>query len=387
MRTPSLFSRRTGQSVLRMLWHRWHRHLSRPRLHALRGIYTLRLRAVLHLRHVAARVSSARQARLYVDGKRAFARIERLLHRARHTVLIQMFIWKDDATGRRIAAALVAAADRGVQVEITKETTGDVFEMDQNLLGTNTAGGIWERFWQHPSITVTAANNNDHAKTYVIDGHTLLLGGMNIGDEYAECWHDFLVELKGESFVRQYLNPSPWTLKQEPVRIVVNRPDCLAIRPALEWILSSAKKSLVVEHAYLSDERVLALLAQRSREGVTVSVILPQRPDVHSLANNTSINYLFEHGRPGKMRVYTYPGMQHGKLILADRRRAFIGSANLMRTSLDEMGEVNVLLQGRHLPAVVAVREALREDLSRSTPLLRPPALTVVGRLFGWVGL
>lgn len=388
MLLSTIFSRRSGRSILRVLWHRWHRHTSRPRIHALRGAYKIRLRTILYFKNTIASVSRARQAKIYVDGQKAFARIERLIRRCRHTVLIQMFIWKDDATGRRIAAALLSAADRGVRVEITKDATGDFFELNHALLGTrDDSQGVWERFWHHPNITVTVANDYDHTKAYVIDGHTLLFGGMNIGDEYVNRWHDYLVELKGEEYVRQFLAPTMWTPGSEHVRIIINRPGYMSIRPALEWVLESARKSIVAEHAYVSDERIMEILARKSREGIAVSIILPQRPDLHHLRNQASIGMLLKHGRKGRMRIYAYPGMHHGKLVLVDRSKAFIGSANLMQSSLDEMGEINVLLQGRLLPAVSTVREALREDLSLSTPVLRPPSLTVLGRFFGWVGL
>ncbi len=176
------------------------RHVARWRL-----FYRLRLMVLLFSRHTASAAASRPRARLWVDAE-AFVRIKKLLRRARHTIIIQMFIWKDDRLGREMAALLTLMADRGVRVYVSKEAVGDFFEMSGDFLATKTSSeAVWRRFWGHPNIRITHVTQRDHAKVFIIDDRILLLTGMNIADEYAGPWHDYLVELRGPAFVQQYL--------------------------------------------------------------------------------------------------------------------------------------------------------------------------------------
>ena len=77
----------------------------------------------------------------------------------------------------------------------------------------------------------------------------------------------------------------------------------------------------------------------------------------------------------------------HAKVLLVDREKAFLGSANLMTSSLDEMGEVNVLLEGYPQGAIRKLRNALREDILVSTPLSRPPRFPWLWRWITWFKL
>jgi phosphatidylserine/phosphatidylglycerophosphate/cardiolipin synthase-like enzyme len=191
------------------------------RVQGLRLFYGLRMLMVLHSAEPIGKLARNKEVRLWVDGEEAFPRLERLIRRARFSVVVQMFIWKDDETGRMIARALLDAADRGVKVDISKEAVGDFFEFRGDFLGTKHSDDpLWKRFWSHPKIRVTYASNGDHAKVYVIDDHTLVLTGMNIADEYRYKWHDYMVELRGGHFVERYLARRPGATDGQSVQVL-----------------------------------------------------------------------------------------------------------------------------------------------------------------------
>jgi cardiolipin synthase A/B len=325
--------------------------------------------------------------RIWVDGDEAFPRLERLIRHARHTIVIQMFIWKDDETGRRIAKRLLEAAERGVHVDITKEAAGDVFEFWNDFLGTQRSpSDLWKQFWSHPRIRIHYGNNRDHAKVYVIDDDILLLTGMNIADEYRYDWHDYMVELRGREFVEQYLARRAPSSPNARVHIVMNTEEGAAIRPMLIKLLREAKESIIIEHCYLSDPEVLGHIIDLSKRGIEVTMILPARTDFHHHANMASVGQLITQGDPSLLRVLIYPGMFHSKILLVDHNRAFLGSANLMRSSLDDMGEVNVLIQGGWR-ALWKLRESLGIDTLKSRPLSGPPRFVWLSRWLAWLGL
>lgn len=309
--------------------------------------------------------------------------------RARHTIVIQMFIWKDDATGRRTAALLLEAADRGVNVNITKEVVGDLFERGEDFLATRgSADFMWSRFWRHPRIKISYATHDDHAKVFIIDDQILLLTGMNIADEYRNSWHDYLVELRGSRFVRQYLTQSASAETAAPsVRLVINTENKKQIRPAVTELLMNARHSILLEQCYLSDPEIVDLLVTRSHEGIRITLIIPEMPDLHYHANMQAVGRLLLESAPEKIHVFLYPGIVHGKVILTDRTKMFLGSANMMTSSLDHMGEVCVLIEGRYRIALMKLREVLRGDILKSKPLTTPLKLRWLGRWLAWIGL
>ncbi len=341
---------------------------------------------VAHSARSLGKLARSEEVRLWVDGSEAFPRIEKLIRRAQHSVVVQMFIWKDDETGRRIAAVLLEAAQRGVKIDITKEAVGDVFEFKGDFLGTKHSEDLlWKKFWSHPNIRITYASNGDHAKVYVIDDHILLLTGMNIADEYQHRWHDYMVELRGSRFVERYLARKQPT-GDTTVQVMMNTEEHKEIRPIVMRLITEAQESLIIEHCYFSDPDVLDAVIAASKREVSVTVILPDRPDFHHHANMQSVGRMLAEGDMSFLRVLLYPEMFHAKIILADHDIAFLGSANLMRSSLDDMGEVNVLISGKHR-AVWKLRETLRNDTFNSRSLSSPPPLLWLSRLLAWMGL
>ena len=63
---------------------------------------------------------------LLVGGRRAFPEILGCIEKAKTSLEINMFIWRDDEIGNRMAQAVVDAADRGVQVYISADRYGVV---------------------------------------------------------------------------------------------------------------------------------------------------------------------------------------------------------------------------------------------------------------------
>jgi cardiolipin synthase len=382
----ALFTRRGFRSALRGAVQYVFGKRGERRIQGWRVFTRLRVQAMLHGRFALPGIGGS-AAKLWVDGE-AFPRVKKLLRAARHTIYIQMFIWKDDRLGRQIVSILLDAADDGVRVEIFKEAVGDVFELHQDFLSTRHSNDkIWKRFWNHPNIRITHSTRNDHAKVYIIDDKILLLSGMNIADEYHEEWHDYMVELRGRGFVDAYLTEGDRTEHSAGARLVMNTGNRVEIRSVVMDLIASAKQSIVLEHCYFSDPDVVDALSKRTKEGIQVVVIVPAKPDLHHYSNMQAIGNLLKQSNRDRLSVFLYPAIVHGKIMLVDRERAFVGSANIMTESLDSMGEVNVLLEGKTLPAIGKLRDVLREDILISTPMANPPRFVWLWRWLTWLKL
>lgn len=134
---------------------------------------------------------------LLEDGEVAFTTRLALAGLARRTLDMQYYLWHDDATGRMLARAVLAAADRGVRVRMLID--------DIHLTGRDTGLATLD---SHPHIQIRIfnpfrvrawpswqrmlealrdgrrLNHRMHNKTFVADGCLAIVGGRNIGDEY-----------------------------------------------------------------------------------------------------------------------------------------------------------------------------------------------------------
>jgi cardiolipin synthase len=357
------------------------------RVYGLRAYYRLRILIMLRTGEPIGKLARRGDVRLWVDGEEAFRRLERLIRTAQHNILVQMFIWKDDETGRFVANLLLEAADRGVVVDITKEAVGDFFEFHGDFLSTKESQQHpWRAFWHHPRIRINYATQNDHTKVFIVDDHTLLLTGMNIANEYRYKLHDYMVELRGVRFVKQFLTRTHEPDTGGSVHMIMNTEERKEMRPVVMRLLESAREHVVIEHCYISDPDVMDALMRLSKRGVRLTLLLPKWTDFHFHANMVAVGKLLTEADNTYVTVLIYPDGFHAKAILVDHDTAFIGSMNLFKASIDEMGEVNVLIRRRHR-FLWKLREALRHDILVSKSLTSPPWFLWFSRWLAWLGL
>ncbi len=133
---------------------------------------------------------------LLVDtGSEALSERDALIDAAVRTIDAQYYIWNSDASGRYLAARLLAAADRGVRVRILLD--------DINIAGRDAA---LTAMAEHPRVEVRIynpaksrsgvgrlfdfardfirLNRRMHNKSFTVDGAVTIVGGRNIGNEY-----------------------------------------------------------------------------------------------------------------------------------------------------------------------------------------------------------
>ena len=310
-----------------------------------------------------------RRARVWIDGKKAFRRIRQLIELSEESIIIRMFIWKDDATGQSIRDVLLRAADRGVHISISKEASGDFFELHQSFLDTkNSSDPQWKVFWKHRNIVREHTATRDHSKIFIVDENIVLLTGMNIAEEYEYQWHDYMVELCGAHFVRDITAEKTTKNIRAKERIVVNMDNRMDVRSRLTEILRHAKRSITIEHCYFHDDAITRELIAKSKEGIRIVIIIPKRTDVGHNGNMETVQRLVTEGNQKNIHIMLYPTMFHAKLLVVDKKIAFLGSANLNTLSLDRTGEVCIELRGR-TSAMRKIRRSIRRSIFRSHPM------------------
>jgi cardiolipin synthase len=329
---------------------------------------------------------------LLVNGREAFDKTLTAIDAGKQAIHVQTFIWKDDRIGRQVVSSLKAAAERGAAVTVRKDMVGTVFELGDLLAGKPspvfTSAGL--KHFPLIDVQLDPFDDTDHSKYFIADHGLVILGGMNIADEYHTQWHDYMACLESDkwtpAFEATVLKGSPWPAAA-PFRIAVNDRRATEIRTAFIEMIDHATESLIIEQAYFSDDAIIAAVQRAAQRGVGVDLVLPAEPDTHGYANMATINRLLASSMGAKLRLYFYPGMSHAKVALADGVIAAVGSANLTPRSMWTSKEIVLFAHGREEDAFIRkLRDQLTADIAVSRPVTTPFTLSFTERIKALVG-
>jgi cardiolipin synthase C len=126
-------------------------------------------------------------------GPEALASRLALAGAAEQTINVQYYIWHGDRSGKRLAAELLRAADRGVKVRVLLDDLGSSAK-DEGLILLDHHKNVEVRLFNPvPNraaklLSMIAnfgrTNHRMHNKAFVVDNQAAIVGGRNIGDEY-----------------------------------------------------------------------------------------------------------------------------------------------------------------------------------------------------------
>jgi cardiolipin synthase len=318
--------------------------------------------------------------RVLGSGETAYQAILARIAEAKQSVEIRAFLWRDDDTGNLIGDAVLAAADRGVQVRIHKDRIAAVYEytggnkqsffhkrvdpirgLQAWVLGAvyrapgsfkQKPNPIADRILAHPNITVEHHRKRfDHSKLYIIDDRILALGSMGIGDNHRLEWIDVMVEAEGSEHVTRLRERMAGHDEFDPSRgldfLVHSREahrkrSCPMISHRLA-LIDAARESLTVEMAYLGDQRFTAALARAVQRGVHVKLVTADQADVLGATNRATCDMLRRlTGAPDNLTIVLLPRMVHSKVVVIDHRWSDVGSANFTALSHGVYDEINL---------------------------------------------
>lgn len=339
--------------------------------------------------------TSGNRVVLLENGSATFDAIMASIASAERYLLVQFYIIRNDRTGRRLQRALIAAANRGVAVYLLYDGIGSWGLSRRYLAALRSAGVRAEPFattrfnWRGRF----QVNFRNHRKIVLIDGHTALVGGLNIGDEYAgqhprlTPWRDTHTQLTGPAvmgvqlsfaedwyWVTEQLLPLHW--QPAPVGAAADASgEALAIPtgPADELescqlmflhLISRAQTSLIIATPYfVPDEPVIKALRLAALRGVAVQIITPRLTDSRWV-QLSSMAHMEECALAG-ITFYRYrKGFMHQKVLLADNAEVLIGTANLDNRSFRLNFELTIAMHCANSAAQVAAM--LQRDIADS---------------------
>jgi cardiolipin synthase len=279
-----------------------------------------------------------------------------LIDGARESLRILYYIWLNDATGRRVRDALVAAAGRGVEVSLLLDGFGASAADAAFFKPLADAQARFCRFVPRWGRRYLLRN---HQKLALADGARAIVGGFNIGDEYfgtvdSGAWRDLgllvegpSVECLGGYFDDLFLWAEDEFVSIRKLRRMLSRHSVRI--GALHWLfggptrrlspwaravkedLGSAKRADLLTAYFVPSLRMLRRIYGVARRG-RVRMITSGKSDLRTTMWAARFFYwrLLKH----RVKVFEYVATKlHTKLIVIDDA-VHIGSANFDMRSL-----------------------------------------------------
>ncbi len=318
------------------------------------------------------------RAEILNNGDAIFPALTEAIRNAKESVDLESYIFKDDKAGGIIAAALIDAARRGVEVRVLVDGTGSFWS--GALLARLKQAGV-KAYVFHPIRlwSLYKIGRRSHRKILVVDGRISFTGGFCIADQWLgdarnpDEWRDIMVRATGPvSAQMQAIFGENWTYTSgeilagdkfypriEPAgdvpaqAVKMSHGDSSSLAEMLYILaIQSAKKSIHIQNAYfVPDAQICNALIQAAKRGVDVRVMVPGRhidmPLVR-MASQSSYGDLLQ----GGVRIFEYSKtMMHNKDAVVDGIFATIGSINVDQRSLRENAEESLSFYDRGFAA------------------------------------
>lgn len=314
---------------------------------------------------------SDNQALLLENGEAYFPAVLDAIAGAQHEIIIETFILFEDSVGCQFEEALVAAAKRGVKVELTVDGWGSANLTKRFREALLNAGIVFHVFDPVRRILSwrTHVLRRMHRKLVVIDSIVAFIGGINFSADHlasfgAEAKQDYSVELHGPivGLLREFASQTTKVRRIVPVDASSNtRPsrgaadvmfvtrDNFRHRTDIErqyrLAIRFARVRVIICNAYFfPGYRLLREIRHAAMRGVRVQLVLQGQPDMEIA--RFAAHLLYDQLADAGVEIYEYMKRPlHAKVALTDDIWATVGSSNLDPLSLSLNLEANVMIR------------------------------------------
>lgn len=350
------------------------------------------------------RWTGGNQVALLENGEQYYPAVFEAIAGACDEVLLETFILFEDRVGRQLHAVLLAAARRGVRVDMLVDGYGTC-DLSSGYVGALTQAGVRLRVYD-PARRILGTRFNVlhrmHRKIVVVDADVAFVGGINFSHDHLRAFgpqgkQDYAVRVRGpivdtiHAFVRGAAErpdrPHWWSRRTTTASapsaeagsaemIFVTRDNHLhrnAIERHYRVAIRAARERVVLANAYFFPGYLLVRQLRRAaRRGVRVALILQGEPDMPIV--KTAASLLYGYLQSAGVQIYEYGERPlHGKVAVVDGRWSTVGSSNLDPLSLTLNLEANLVIRdadfARHLGARL---EKLIAEHCRRIPHERP---------------
>jgi cardiolipin synthase len=358
-------------------------------------------------------VYAGNHIQLLVNGEQYFPALLAAIEQASRSVTIETYIFADDPIGQRVQEALIAAAARGVRVQLTIDGFGGG-EYARRLARELPPRGIEvrifrpERWWRLERKLLRRL----HRKIVLVDETLAFVGGINIIDDFTEVpasgsgdnapRFDFAVAVRGPivaaiALAAQHLQGSlrlkPGRAPTAPSAASPGAPqpprqpsyadgvtasfllrDNLRHRRSIETAyleaIAQARDEVLIANAYfLPGRRFRAALRAAAARGVKVRLLLQGHAEY--TLQHYGQQALYGRLLAAGVVIYEYTASYlHAKVAVIDGRWATVGSSNIDPYSLLLAREANVVVHDEGFAA--QLRGELERAIAQHSRTLAP---------------
>ncbi len=333
---------------------------------------------------MSARWIEGNDIRLLENGEEFFPRVFACIANAKQEIIVETFILFEDRVGLQLHQALVAAARRGVQVDLTVDGFGSP-DLSEEFIRSLVDSGVRIHIFD-PGKRLLGRRVNllrrMHRKIVVVDNAVAFVGGINYSVDHLleygpEAKQDYAVEIRGPLVAeihrfthlalvqgQRYQRRRRWWRARKQVRsnpgdspLAGTAAAMLVVRDNGEHrsdierhyriAIRAARSRIVIANAYFfPGYRLMKELRRAARRGVDVRLILQGQPDMPIV--KTAASMLYHQLLGAGVRIFEYCERPlHGKVALMDDEWATVGSSNLDPLSLALNLEANVIIRDR----------------------------------------
>ncbi|MEZ2333763.1 phospholipase D-like domain-containing protein [Mesorhizobium sp. RCC_202] len=333
-------------------------------------------------------LSSGNTIAVLKTGDAAYSAMCRAIDGARKSVLLETYIFDNDAAGAIFVQSLGNAVKRGVAVRVLIDAVGVRYSVPSILRQLREANVPVDLFNGNivMGLRLPYANLRTHRKILIVDGTVAFTGGMNIRKGFsaefagsdssrdthfevtgpvvadlfavaAEDWRFAGNEaLKGDAW--QAEKPSPPPGQPMLVRAVASGPDASneTNHKLLMGAFSVARKSIRIMSPYfLPDREFISALTTAGRRGVEIDIVVPAVNNLFLVGR--AMTAQFDQVLKHYCRVWRHEGaFDHSKLMAIDGVWAYVGSSNLDSRSLRLNFEIDMEVLDENFAAEIDAR-------------------------------
>jgi cardiolipin synthase len=343
--------------------------------------------------------------KLLLNGPPASERLLKRIEGAKDSIFIEVFLWHDDASGNKMADALIKKAEEGKDVRVIIDGPSNLADLAVFKKMKNSKVKIFTNKGSFSNIIEDRGMSAYHRKLYIVDQKYAFTGGINVGDEYFNKgkWHDLLVEVKGpvmattlNDFYKHwnYSSGEPESkLEKAPPSAFFNvsakdKANDLPVDSVVKarllttdpvqgkkniktWMLEAIKNAntrVLIQDPYFNDPEVVDALKVAINKGVKVQVIFPNSNDMPIMKHldDTVIDQLYAEGADSYL--YNTDGKEsfnHLKATVVDDYVA-LGSSNKDTRAMNTNQEINYIFDGKDFADQV-VNNIFENDKKNST--------------------
>ena len=320
-------------------------------------------------------ISTGDDVELLINGDEIFPAFLDTIEHAEHTINLLTYAYWRGRICDDMAAALVAKAQAGVEVNVLLDAIGTL-KMERRTITQLEEGGVRvARFRPLKPYAIRRATNRTHRKILVADGAVGMIGGVGIAEEWTgnaqdpDHWRDTHVRVRGPivrglqgAFAENWLEATgevlagPHHLPQlapvddgrpmQVVRSTAGVGDTAA--EALYFLaIASARRTVELTAAYFAPRPAFtqALCDAAAERGVDVRILVPGKhidKEFVRIAGRSSYDELLRCG----VRIWEYgPTMLHAKTLVVDGTWASVGSVNFDNRSFQLHDEATLCVQ------------------------------------------